>query len=651
MTRKAAFFAFLLNCCVYFAHSSLTPNTFLEDEDRLRLLSLFQLNPPFAASDVVKIHYSLIGSLILKNNDLNSVLPSKDKADLCTLCDGILTNVEQLNVENAYFASSIVKLIGCKTPNSPKLISVLNAYLKEGSTVAELHRAANSLLNIGQSLDSPKLSKILQTALKNDESLLSTGLAFQLASNLKGAENLQPFVEKISDVVVQADEIDGRLLQFEGGLGITANIILGIYSFATAANKPIGLTNDQSIKFTNYFLSRKTVQTPKSAAELLQVLKLLVDNKYHIPVCVSRYQSPAISHSNPVISVRVANVMGKSLGRDLKVTANSELTGKKNFQSVQGDSTLFALKIDNKARRGAYNISIDVTPSKADPRLIGNTNAVVKVIMMTEISIENVEIGVVDSDQVTSSKLTELKYPSSITQVLEADYQQKLILKFVLRDKIAGDTMTAHQAFVLFVNEESKQEIVFVAEPDTSKPEIVYKFDLNLNTRSKDFSHISGRYQISLIIGDFVVSNPFVWKLGSVKLTFPASREATQAEKAPWMKTHYSMKPEIKHMFRQQEKRPPAIVSDTFSVLVCVPFLILLGLWAKLGINLKNIPICLSVVIFHVGLGSIFALFACFWLKLNMFTTIKYLLGLGLITFLSGHSLLSRLASKRAEQK
>lgn len=32
-------------------------------------------------------------------------------------------------------------------------------------------------------------------------------------------------------------------LQFEGGLGITASIILGVYQLSTASNKPIGLTN------------------------------------------------------------------------------------------------------------------------------------------------------------------------------------------------------------------------------------------------------------------------------------------------------------------------------------------------------------------------------------------------------------------------
>ena len=38
----------------------------------------------------------------------------------------------------------------------------------------------------------------------------------------------------------------------------------------------------------------------------------------------------------------------------------------------------------------------------------------------------------------------------------------------------------------------------------------------------------------------------------------------------------YESLPEIKHLFREAEKRPPQIVSDVFSVLAIAPFLILM---------------------------------------------------------------------------
>lgn len=44
---------------------------------------------------------------------------------------------------------------------------------------------------------------------------------------------------------------------------------------------------------------------------------------------------------------------------------------------------------------------------------------------------------------------------------------------------------------------------------------------------------------------------------------------------------------------------------------------------------------------------GIFILFGIFWLQLNMFQTIKYLLGIGVVTFLCGNKLLAKIASDR----
>ena len=50
----------------------------------------------------------------------------------------------------------------------------------------------------------------------------SLGYAFHIASTLSG--DMSSIYERIEDAVVQADEIDGRMLQFEGGLSITGNM-------------------------------------------------------------------------------------------------------------------------------------------------------------------------------------------------------------------------------------------------------------------------------------------------------------------------------------------------------------------------------------------------------------------------------------------
>ena len=61
------------------------------------------------------------------------------------------------------------------------------------------------------------------------------GYAFHTALLLTG--NLKPYLDRIEETVAQADELDGRFLQIEGGLSVTALAISGIYSLADKANQ------------------------------------------------------------------------------------------------------------------------------------------------------------------------------------------------------------------------------------------------------------------------------------------------------------------------------------------------------------------------------------------------------------------------------
>lgn len=171
---------------------------------------------------------------------------------------------------------------------------------------------------------------------------------------------------------------------------------------------------DQALKFANYFLSRKYVLTPKGISEFLEVLKLMTTNKYHIPVVITSYGSTALSASNPVLTVRITNVLGAPLG-PFTVTADSavrledkkSLLTKKAFQPVQGDSKLFAINLlESKPSRGSYDISVSAVPTKPDPRLIGNTGVHIKAIVLTQVAVVSAEVTVADRDTGGSGAVT-----------------------------------------------------------------------------------------------------------------------------------------------------------------------------------------------------------------------------------------------------
>lgn len=188
--------------------------------------------------------------------------------------------------------------------------------------------------------------------------------------------------------------------------------------------------------------------------------------------------------------------------------------------------------------KGVYRVALSATTASDESRLVGNVGAVVEVKVLTRIAIEDVEVGVADSDQSTAPKMKKITYPKTLDGSVDADVHQKLLLKFLLRDSLSGESVAVHQAFVRLTHVESQQEIFFVAEHDASS---VYKFDLDVAAKAKDFLYQSGEYVLDLIVGDSVIENPTVWSIASLKLTFTASDKT----KSPLTGEMYRSKPEI----------------------------------------------------------------------------------------------------------
>lgn len=292
-----------------------------------------------------------------------------------------------------------------------------------------------------------------------------------------------------------------------------------------------------------------------------------------------------------------------------------------------------------KPARGFYRLSVSVAPQQKDARLLGTAGAEVEVKVTTRVAVENVELSVADKDQGSAGKTVKLQHPNKAANALEADSHQKVVMRFSLRDKNADTLMLAHQAFVRLTYPTTGDEIVYVAEADSANN---YKFELDVGAKAKEFLYRSGKYSMELIVGDAVIQNPFSWAVADVELTFPEGSVSTDDKLG-----RYAKKPEIKHMFREPEKRPPAVVSTVFTALVLAPLAILLVLWMRIGANISAFPFSISAIGFHVGLAGIFGLYYCYFLTLNMFVTLRYLTIIGIPTFLFGNRLLSGIAAAR----
>lgn len=612
---------------------ALTPSTFLTTVDKNRLKAVFEGAAPYA--DLQTAHYSILGIKLL-----GGTLPATQDT-----CKFLQSKIDAANIASIYHASEAAKALGgCKfdVPNAQK---ILGDAIAPTSSVQNIAFAFFGLKNLGLAVDDKAVGAALVEALKSDDSPLSHGYSFLVAAELKS--DTSRFFENIEDVLAQADEVDDKYVQFEGGLFVTALVVDGAYKLAEKNKKAPTIAEDKVSKLANYFLSRKHVHQLKSACQFVSVVKTLTENKFHIPIAVTLASSVAVSQSEPVVKVRVTNLLGNDLGQ-LTVTADSArhlgdeaiVLSKKQLAASSADKSLYELNLmEAKPARGFYRLTVSVAPKKADSRLIGTTAAEVEVKVTTRVSVENVEIGVADRDQMAAARTTKLVHPNKAQVALEADSHQKILMRFTLKDRLTSKLMAAHQTFVRFTNQKTKQEIIFVSEADSS---LTNKFDLDVGASAKDFGYQSGKYSVELIVGDAIIENPFSWVLADVELTFPEG-SATPSEG----QSQYSKKPEIKHLFREPEKRPPGAVSMTFTVLVLAPLLILLLLWLKIGVNLSNFPFSISAIGFHVCLAGIFGLYYCYWTQLNMFQTLRYLGILAIPTFLFGNRLLSSIASKR----
>lgn len=169
----------------------------------------------FGSNDVAGIHYGVVG---LKR--LTEPLPSS--AEQCKLLVTASSDAKA-SAEVLYHVAVAHKALGtCQQPLPVlNIVKALNGYLEKGTNLQELFHATQALIALGQKpADGTKLLKAVQALLKKNDSLVNFGYFFHISAAL-GVEAATAAFDRIEDAIVQADEIDSKFLQFEGGLSTT----------------------------------------------------------------------------------------------------------------------------------------------------------------------------------------------------------------------------------------------------------------------------------------------------------------------------------------------------------------------------------------------------------------------------------------------
>ncbi|GAB4844267.1 proteasome regulatory particle base subunit [Ancistrocladus abbreviatus] len=624
------------------------------------------------------------------------------KKDMSTLtCSLVIDNLKSpyTSAKDVFYGLKCFQILKCKSngENLQDVASRLQGTINGASSLLDFYYSVGSLVLIkDQSTgidvklgDADGIFRSVKSLSQSDgrwrynsnnpeSSIRAAGIAFETLAGLVSLASsvidqsligtLQNDIMKLFDSIEKHDDgvlyFDEKLVdaqEYQGPLSTTASVVRGLMAFADVTSGNINVPGDKILGLAKFFLGVGIPGDAHDFYDQIDSLAFLENNKISIPLIIS-FPATVISLTrNEQLKVTVSTVLGstappltvkilQATGSDLKdapIIENQEL----KFEADSGFHVLDGLS--KMADVGSYNFVFKIDLHDPHHRNIyatgGQTH--VPIHFSGAIKVDGAEIAILDSvlGNVETKKVLDLAAENSVS--LSATHLQKMHLSFQLTSN-SGKVFKPHQA-LLKLRHETKVEHVFVVGNSGKKFEIILDF---LGLVDKLF-YLSGRYDLQLTVGDAVMENSFFRSLGYIDLDLPVAPEkATRAPPQPLdFHLRYGPKAEITHIFRAPEKQPPKELSLGFLGLTLLPFVGFLFGLLRLGVNLKNFPAATVpatfATLFQLGIAAVLGLYVLFWLKLNLFTTLKVLGFLGVFLVFTGHQILSHLASTSAKLK
>lgn len=179
-------------------------------------------NDALTSSDIQTVYYGAVN------------IKSLDAALKKSTCEHItkLYATSKLNeFEKIFYLAATYKHLLC-TQVVPESLHDTASLKKEFASAQELYFTLLTRKSIGALENEEEKAAVvrnIQALLKKDDSLSSLGYAFHAASRL--GSKAAPIGDWIEGAFAQADEIDGKMLQFDGGLSVTGLLLNGAFKY------------------------------------------------------------------------------------------------------------------------------------------------------------------------------------------------------------------------------------------------------------------------------------------------------------------------------------------------------------------------------------------------------------------------------------
>uniref|UniRef100_A0A6M2EMQ5 Dolichyl-diphosphooligosaccharide--protein glycosyltransferase subunit 2 n=1 Tax=Populus davidiana TaxID=266767 RepID=A0A6M2EMQ5_9ROSI len=468
-------------------------------------------------------------------------------------------------------------------------------------------------------------------------------------------------IEKYDDGAFYFDEKLVGAREHQGALSTTSSVVRGLTAFAAVTSGSLNLPSGKILGLAKFFLAIGIPGDAKDLFNQVDSLAFLESNTVSIPLILSLPATVLSLTKKDALKVKVNTVLGsnappltvnllrvfRSGSKDTLLTESQEL-------KFDPENTVFTLDaLPKSVDVGKYTFVFETVLHDSDHKNLYATGGQtwIPIFFTGVIEVDTAEIAVLDSDLGSIETKKKIDLAGDNTVSLSANHLQKLRLSFQLSTPL-GHAFKPHQAIPKLTHE-TKVEHIFLMGSSGKQFEIILDF-LGLVEK---FFYLSGRYNVQLTVGDAVMENSFLKAVGHINLDLPEPPEKAPQPPAQPLDPNviHGPKAEIAHIFRVPEKLPPKELSLTFLGLTLLPYLgFLLGL-LRLGVNLKNFPSssvpAMFAALFHLGIAAVLLLYVLFWLKLDLFTTLKALGFLGAFLMFVGHRILSHLASSSSKLK
>ncbi|XP_062207842.1 dolichyl-diphosphooligosaccharide--protein glycosyltransferase subunit 2 [Phragmites australis] len=598
--------------------------------------------------------------------------------------------------KDLFHAVRISGVLGCSVDAGvyDGVVARLNAVIKDTNSLLEFYYSVGGLLSIKEqghnaALSDPESTFHAIKALSQSDgrwrydtnsaesSTFAAGIALEALAgvvSLADAEvdpsmigvvkndivKLFDTIKSYDDGTFYFDEKHVDATEYKGPITTSASVVRGVSSFASVTSGKLNIPGEKILGLAKFFLGIGLPGSAKDCFNQIESLSFLENNRVLVPLILSLPSKVFSLTSKDQLKVEVTTVFGSAspplkvnlvrvLGSDSKVITSDNKELRFDLENNVHYLDIAPLKIDI----GKYSVVFEILLQEREHETVYATGgrSTENVFITGPIKVDKGEIGISDNDAGAVESVQKLDLLKDTRVSLSANHLQKLRLSFQLTTPL-GHTFKPHQVF-LKLKHQSKVEHLFVVPGSARQFKIVLDF-LGLVEK---FYYLSGRYDLELAVGDAAMENSFLRALGQLELDLPEAPEKAPRPPAqavdPFSK--FGPKAEISHIFRAPEKRPPKELSLAFTILTLLPSIgFLIGLM-RLGVNVKNFPSlpgpAAFASLFHAGIGAVLLLYVLFWVKLDLFTTLKYLGFLAVFLVFVGHRTLSYLSSASTKQK